>query len=100
MKMKLKWTPRAYEQLYEIIAYITKDSKKNAGEIFDRIHSTALKLVDFPEMGAHPHDERLLRSGYRMLVVEKFLILYMIDGDAVVIMGVVHGAQQYEHLFK
>lgn len=98
--MRLKWTPRAYEQLYEIIAYIAKDSKKNAGEIFDRIHSTALKLVDFPEMGAHPHDERLLRSGYRMLVVEKFLILYMIDGDAVVIMGVVHGAQQCEHLFK
>ena len=98
--MKLKWTSRAHEQLYEIIEYIAKDSKKNAGEIFDRIHSSALKLVDFHEMGAHPHDERLLRSGYRMLVVEKFLILYMIDGDTVVIMGVVHGAQQYEHLFK
>lgn len=98
--MKLKWTPRAHEQLYEIIEYIAKGSKKNASEIFDRIHSAAMKLVDFPEMGAHPHDERLLRSGYRMLVVEKFLILYMIGGDAVTIMGVVHGAQQYEHLFK
>ena len=98
--MQLKWTPRAHEQLYGIVEYIAKSSIKNAGEIFDRIHAAVLNLVDFPEMGAPPHDERLLRSGYRMLVIEKFLVLYVIDGDAVVIMGVVHGAQQYEHLFK
>ena len=98
--MQLKWTPRAHEQLYVIVEYIAKSSIKNGGEIFDRIHASVLNLADFPEMGAHPHDERLLRSGYRMLVIEKFLVLYVIDGDAVVIMGVVHGAQQYEHLFK
>ena len=98
--MKLQWTARAYEQLYSIVEYISKSSLQNAGAVYDRIHSAVLKLKDFPDMGIHPHNDRLLRTGYRMLIVEKFIVLYIADDTVVTIMGVVHGAQKYEHLFR
>jgi toxin ParE1/3/4 len=49
-------------------------------------------------LGSVPKDERLQRLGYRMLIVSKYLVFYVIKGEVVQIRRILHGSRQYQFL--
>lgn len=97
--MEIQWTVRAADDFFDILTYIKQQSPQNAAMISNEIRRNVEKLKDFPKMGVVPKDIRLQNSGYRVLIVEKYLIFYVIDADTVKLAGIVHGAQRYSHLF-
>jgi len=55
---------------------------------------------DFPLMGAVPKNRRLTRQGYRILIVDNYLVFYvLLDNETVEIRRIVSGKRDYKFLF-
>jgi len=79
--------PKKYDILYlsiaerdltDIFEYIYKDNPSVAASFLNTIDNTIAKLADFPEMGKVPNDSRLKNLGYRMLIIEEYIVFYVI----------------------
>ena len=89
-------TPQAERDLIEIWKYIAKDNEENADRTYQLLEEKCDKLAEFPQIGA-PKDELL--SGMRSLVHGNYLIFYKIQADCIVILRVLHGAQDLPTFF-
>ncbi len=97
--MRIEWSERAKNDVINIAKYIAEtDNIENALYIVNRLEKDVMQLKDFPLSGIFPKDKILVAEGYRMLVVEKFLIFYLINEEKISIVAVIHGAQKYSHL--
>lgn len=88
----------AERDLYEIFDYIKKDSPSVASSLLEKIDKAVSHLSMNPELGVVPRDTRLRNLGYRMLVVEKYLVFYIVKERSVQIRRVIHGVRKYEFL--
>lgn len=66
--------------------------------MLDSLNRRVMRLVDFPLLGVVPKDTRLQKKGYRVLVVDDYLMFYVLKGRTVRIRRVIHGARQYKFL--
>jgi toxin ParE1/3/4 len=88
----------AQRDLIEIFDYIRKDRSGAASGLMDKFDKSIANLAANPELGVIPKDERLKRLGYRVLVVDKYLIFYVLKPKTVQIRRVIHGAMKYNFL--
>jgi toxin ParE1/3/4 len=95
---EIRYLQTAVDDLEEIFDYIIKDSPSAAASILDRFDLSIAKLSTNPKIGLIPKDERLKKLGYRMLIVDKYLIFYVIKGNCIQVRRVIHGVRQYEFL--
>jgi len=96
----LKFTPQANADLFDIFEYITNqlDAPVSAVKLIDKIENDCNRLRQFPLSGALPKDDTLIKKGYRIVVVDNFIVFYIVDGTTVKIMRVIYGRRNYEHL--
>ena len=99
---QIRFTPLAYEDLDEIDTYIsvTLVNPQAAERLLEEMENSISQLVQFPYIGSEVDDPYLARKGYRKLVVENYLVFYLVDSDQkqVVIMRVLYGAREYRSL--
>ncbi len=88
----------AVSDLENIFDYIAKDRPAAAVSLLDKLDGTISQLAVFPEMGSVPKDDRLKRLGYRMLIIENYLVFYVAKAKTVQIRRVIQGARQYRLL--
>ena len=50
------------------------------------------------EIGVIPKDARLKKLGYRILIIGKYLVFYVVKTNTVQIRRIIHGARQYRFL--
>jgi len=58
------------------------------------LRARCLSLTDFPLRG------RRYNAVYRTLVVTPYLVFYRVDGNTVVVVRVLHGAQNIDRVFR
>ena len=97
-KYKIRYLPAAVRDLATILEYIKKDNPDAALRLINEIDETILKLEDFPYMGVVPKDIRLKSLNYRMLIIENYLVFYIIKNDIVEIRRILHGKRKYSFL--
>ena len=97
-KHRIKYLPVAQRDLVEIIEYIKIDSPVSASEFLDRFDKTVVKLEDFPLMGQIPKDKRLRNLNYRILVIDNYLVFYVVKNTIVEIRRILHGKRRYSFL--
>lgn len=88
--MKLEWSELAISDREAIFEYIEADSAPAAITIDDRIENAIDRLARFPESG------RIGRvDGTRELIIPgtSYLAVYLIRGNTVRVLRVLHGAQ-------
>jgi plasmid stabilization system protein ParE len=94
--MKLRFTPRAIEDIVSIAAYIQARNPVAAERVRAAIYESLQNLVLFPGAGRPQQAE-----GVRKLVTRKYayLVYYTIDDAAeeIVVLNVKHSAQKREH---
>lgn len=102
MKYKVIRTDKADEQLRGIIFYIADDSGSVdiALDCLNKIEESISRLEDFPMSGSIPRYSILRKQGYRVLIVEKYLVFYKVNESekTVIIYAVVDGRQEYLNL--
>jgi len=65
--------------------------------MYETIKSSIGKLANFPLMGPIPLDRKIAEQGYRMIVVDPYLIFYIVvmEDNTVEIHRVLHGKQNF-----
>ncbi|MEZ4725669.1 MAG: type II toxin-antitoxin system RelE/ParE family toxin [Caldilineaceae bacterium] len=92
---EIRYLPAAQQDLLDIFEYIRRDDPDAAEALLAQFDRTIANLTDHPLIGIIPKDERLQRLGYRMLVVSRYLIFYVVKKDVVQIRRVIHGSRNY-----
>ncbi len=94
--MKLRFTPRATENIVGIADYIRAHNPAAAQRVRAAIYESLQDLVLFPHVG-RPQQTK----GVRKFVTRKYayLVYYMVDeaAEEIIILNVKHPAQEREH---
>lgn len=99
-RYKLKVTPSAEFDLNEIYNYISNDllAPEAAQRLMGRIEDSITKLCNFPFQCELSRNELLGQKGYRKLVIDSYIALYLVDEESktVIITRVFYGSMDYE----
>jgi toxin ParE1/3/4 len=99
VKYQINLTEAAEQDLTEIADYIAGESPSAALRVIVRIEKNILKLENFPLIGVVPRIRRLARKGYRILIVDDYLIFYIINNEIIEIRRILSGKRDYQFLF-
>ncbi|MHB1055546.1 MAG: type II toxin-antitoxin system RelE/ParE family toxin [Thermoleophilia bacterium] len=88
----------AEEDLSEAINFIAADNPAAAMALVDTIEKSLDDLASHPRMGRVPDDPNLMQMGYRYLVVENYLLFYVVEARMVIVHRILHGARNYRDL--
>ena len=92
-KYVLRYLPVAVEDLISIFDWIASDSPTNAAAFIDKLDQRIGNLETHPFLGRIPRDDRLKSSGYRVLVIESYLVFYIVRFKTIEIHRVIHGSR-------
>ena len=95
---KIRYLSTAENDLDDIFDYIMRDNPSAAGSLLEKFDHSISQLAINPEIGVIPKDDRLKKLGYRMLIVGKYLVFYVVKVNTVQIRRIIHGARQYSFL--
>lgn len=95
---KVKIMPTAQEDMTEIVDYLNTLSPEAAFRYYDLLTEKISSLSDMPERCALARDTQLRLRGYRVLIVEQYLVFFVIIGDTVQVRRIIYGKRQYEAL--
>ena len=98
----LKFTAAAYDDLEQIYSYISKKllAEAAADNLLEKIESSIMRLKKFPYSGSLVSDEPLRKRGYRKLIIDNYIVIYLVNemDKQTVIMRILYGAQNYQNI--
>lgn len=99
-KYNINYLSIARKDLTDIIEYIQEDNPNSALKFLNQIEDTISKLEVFPYMGATPKDTLLQYKSYRILVIQSYLVFYVVKEKTleVEIRRIIHGKRKYDFL--
>jgi toxin ParE1/3/4 len=97
-KYTLRYLPVAVDDLVSIFDWIANDSSANAAAFVEKIDQRIGSLKIHPFLGHMPREEKLRLSGYRILVIESYLVFYVIRAKTVEIHRVIHGSRNLDDI--
>jgi addiction module RelE/StbE family toxin len=97
-KYRIKYLPVAQKDLFEIIEYIKIDNPDSALSFLNRFDKAVVKPENFPLTGKPPKDNRLQSLDYRILVIDNYLIFYIVKNSIVEIRRIIRGKRMYSFL--
>jgi len=97
-KYILRYLPVAVDDLISIFDWIAHDSPSHAAAFVDMLDQRIGSLRSQPFLGRIPRDEKLKNTGYRVLVVESYLVFYVVRGKTVEIHRILHGSRNLEDI--
>ena len=95
---KIRYLSTAENDLDDIFDYIMRDNPSAAVFLLEKFDHSISQLAINPEIGVVPKDDRLKKLGYRMLIIGKYLVFYVVKANTVQIRRIIHGARQYSFL--
>ena len=99
----LEFLTSALQDMTEIISsYIISGSKKGALRIKKKFDSASKQIQSFPYSGIKVPDDKLSKSGFRMIIIEKYLMFYKVfeDDRKIIIYHVFNGTRNYPSLMN
>ena len=88
----------AEDDLKDIVSCVSSDNPSAALMLLDRFEKKLSQLAAIPHSGSAAAESSLASLGYRYLVLDNYLIFYVIQGKVVLIHRVLHGARDYKRL--
>ena len=97
---KIKILQIAQDDLKTIVAHIRINDPDAAIRMYEMIKESIGKLANFPLMGPVPLDTKIAGQGYRMIVVDPYLVFYILvmDDNTVEVHRVLHGKQDFHRM--
>lgn len=97
-KYKIQIYPPAERDLLEIVEYINTLSPEAALRKYDQIIEKIGSLSKLPERCPLCKDVQLQLKGYRMLIVDNYIVFFVVINDVVQIRRIVYGMRKYKWL--
>lgn len=90
----------AEQDLTELVSYLAAENPRAAAETLDRIEARLQALASHPFVGRVPHDPKLTALGYRVLVIDNYLVFYKVKSKIVLVYRILHGARDVLRLLS
>ncbi len=87
--MKLRYERGALSDLNEIFSYIARDNPGAASSLVTRVEEIAAKIAASPYLGEVTRNPR-----FRRFPIGKYMVVYEVGADEVIIHYVRHGARR------
>jgi len=97
-RYRVQYLPLAERDLTDIVDYVSRDAPEAARAFVEGVDRAVARLALHPRSAPQPRDQRLRRLGYRTLVVDNYLVFYVVIGRTVQIRRVIHGTRRHEFL--
>ena len=97
-KCAVRYLPVALDDLISIFDWIADDSPANADKFIRKLDQQILNLKNHPSLGRMPRDEKLKIAGYRVLIIESYLVFYMVRDKTVEIHRIIHGSRYLDNI--
>jgi toxin ParE1/3/4 len=97
-KFKIRIYKSAVKDLEDIIDYVNTLSPEAALRQYEHIISQIGSLNEMPERCALLKDPHLRLKGYRTLIVDNYLVFFVVKGNTVQIRRILYGRRNYEWL--
>src|SRR5882724_13044595 len=97
------FTPQAWQDALEIVAYIGTDNPEAAARFVPALEATCTQLVALPGMGSPRTFQRKDLKGVRILPVTGFeyhLIFYIAAGKSIKVLRILHAARDFPTVFN
>ena len=92
-KYTIRYLPIAVDDLVSIFDWIANDSPANADAFIKKLDRRILNLKSHPLLGRIPRDEKLKDFGYHVIIIESYLVFYIVRDKTVEIHRVIHGSR-------
>jgi plasmid stabilization system protein ParE len=92
MAYEIGWHPEAYEELREIVEYISADSAAYASAVATKMVEAADDLLRFPRIGRRVPEWD--DDDIRERIVYQYRLIYCIRDEHILIIAVIHGARE------
>ena len=93
-----EFLPTALQDMTEIISsFVMLGSKQGAVRIKEKFNKAASQIQLFPYSGIAVPEEKLAKFGFRMIVIEKYLMFYKVfeDESKVIVYHILNGIRDY-----
>jgi len=97
-KYKIRIYSHAKTDLKDIVSYLNTLSPQAALRYYDLIVEKIGNLAEMPERSPFVRDVALKAKGYRYLIVESYMVFFVIKADTVQIRRIIYGKRNYEWL--
>jgi toxin ParE1/3/4 len=97
-KHTIRYLPVAEDDLLSIYDWIANDNPARAATFTEKLDKLIGALAANPHLGRVPKHGKLEGYGYRVLVIESYLVFYVIRGRTIEIHGVVHGSRYFDDI--
>ena len=94
----LRYLPVAQDDLRSILDFIAQYNPSRAVSFVDELDSKIGLLEEQPHLGRTPRHPRLREYGYRVLMLDTYLVFYIVRGHTIEIHRVIHGSRNLDHL--
>ncbi len=97
-KYEVRYLLAVQQDLIDILNYIRQDNPTAAYKLIQEIDQVVSGLEEFLNMGVIPKDLRLKSLNYRMLVIDNYLVFYVVKNHIVEIRRIIHGKRKYSFI--
>lgn len=97
-KYKLRYLTVAQDDLISIFDYIAKDIPERALTFIGKLDKKIDMLERQPLLGRVPRHQKLKQYGYRVLIIESYLVFYVVRNEVVEVHRVIHGSRNLDYL--
>ncbi|MCC3372256.1 type II toxin-antitoxin system RelE/ParE family toxin [Cohnella sp. REN36] len=99
-KYRLRYLAVAQSDLIDIVQYISEQlfAPEAANHLIDKLDKAISNLQQFPFSGHHYRSIGKLKDDYRILVVENYLVFYIVMDNIVEVRRVLYSKRDYEKL--
>ncbi len=97
-KYILRYLPVAVDDLISIFDWIANNSPATAAAFIEKLDQRIGSLKTHPFLGHIPRDDKLKGSGYRVLVIESYLVFYVVRAKTVEIHRIIHGSRNLDDI--
>ena len=94
---KIKIMQIAQDDMKAVVAHIRLDDPDAAIRMYENIKASIGRLAEFPLIGPMPLDRKIAEQGYRMIVVDPYLVFYILvmEDNTVEVHRVLHCKQDF-----
>ena len=90
----------AEQDLEDLLSYVAAENTRAATELLDQIEARLEALQFYPFAGRVPHNPKLTALGYRVLVIDNYLVFYKVNSKVLLVYRILHGARDILHLLS
>ena len=90
----------AQKDYLQILDYLIEKSPDAAEKFEEKFDKLLVRLEKSPFFGKIPYYEELRAEGYRMAILGKYLVFYIVHGSIVHVHRIIHGARDYLKILR